>query len=162
MTFGRNEHAIVHGGNIFKLGTRYSEPMRATYADRNGSLTSMVIGCYGIGITRTLACVIEDNHDEKGIVFPESVAPYRYHLVQIGTDAEISELAERLYTQLGAERVLYDDRDVTPRVKFSDADLLGMPHRITVSRRALAAGGVELTCRRTGVSKIVAPDAVDR
>jgi len=145
----------IEVGNIFQLGTQYTLPMHAEFTKRDGSLHPLVMGCYGIGITRMLACVIEDNHDEHGIVFPESIAPYQYHLVQIGTDVDVTSAAEKLYNKLGAEQVLYDDRDATAGVKFTDSDLLGLPHRLTVSKKSLATGCVELKHRKTGVTSLI-------
>lgn len=145
----------IEVGNIFKLGTKYSEPMRATFADSDGSLQPMIMGCYGIGISRVLACIIEANHDDLGIVWPASVAPYDAHLVVLGDQDDVRTAADGLYQQLGASRVLYDDRDATAGVKLTDADLLGLPLRITVSRRSLAAGGAELKVRRSGETRVV-------
>lgn len=150
----------IEVGNIFKLGTQYTLPMQANFTQRDGSLHPLVMGCYGIGITRMLACIIEDNHDEHGIVFPESIAPYKYHLVQLGTDADVIHTAEKIYNQLGAEQVLYDDRNATPGVKFTDSDLLGLPYRLTVSKQTLRTGNVELKNRRTGVMKLIPIDDV--
>jgi prolyl-tRNA synthetase len=145
----------IEVGNIFKLGTYYSKPMQATFTDRDGSSRPFIMGCYGIGITRMLACIIEDNHDEHGIVWPESVAPYRYHLISIGTDEDVTLAADVIYSLLGSEQVLYDDRAATAGVKFTDSDLLGLPYRLTVSRKSLAAGGVELKNRRTGETALI-------
>ncbi|HLO34721.1 MAG TPA: His/Gly/Thr/Pro-type tRNA ligase C-terminal domain-containing protein, partial [Candidatus Deferrimicrobium sp.] len=112
-----------------------------------------VMGCYGIGVTRVVAAAIEQNHDDKGIVWPAEVAPYAAHLVSIGTakDPRVSEVAEQLHQfaiDAGRE-ILWDDRDESPGVKFTDAELLGMPWILTVSPRSLAAGGVEVTERAT-------------
>jgi hypothetical protein len=145
----------IEAGNIFKLGTQYSSPMRAEFTKQDGSLQPLIMGCYGIGITRMLACIIEDNHDDRGIVFPESIAPYRYHLVRIGADADVLKVAERIYNLLGTDHVLYDDRDVTAGVKFTDADLLGFPYRLTVSKKTLAAGSIEVKNRKTGVKRLL-------
>ena len=152
----------IEVGNIFKLGTYYSQSMQATYTDQGGASQPFVMGCYGIGITRMLASIIEDNHDEQGIVWPISVAPYRYHLVAIGNDDEVLQTAEELYRRLGSEQVLYDDRAATAGVKFHDADLLGLPYRLTVSRKSLSAGGIELRNRRSGDVRIIqAEDLAD-
>jgi prolyl-tRNA synthetase len=145
----------IEVGNIFKLGTRYSVPMGAEFAHRDGTLRPFVMGCYGIGITRMLACIIEDNHDEYGIIFPESVAPYKFHLVSVGTDNDVISAADNVYNLLGIEQVLYDDRDVTAGVKFADSDLLGLPYRLTVSKRSLATESVEVKNRRTGEITLV-------
>lgn len=116
----------------------------------------MVMGCYGLGITRLLACVLEQHHDDAGIVWPTSIAPYACSLLVVGNDSSAHEAAEALYVALGAQGALYDERDVSAGVKFADADLLGMPVRVTVSARSLAAGGAELRVRRTGETRIVA------
>lgn len=151
----------IEAGNTFKLGTNYSETMKATYADKDGTLHPLYMGCYGIGITRMLACLVEDNHDDKGIVFPEAVAPYKYHLVRIGDGPEVTAAAEKLYTDLGSARVLYDDRDITAGVKFQDADLVGLPYRLIVSSRSLANGGIEMYERRTSEVSFVTLANVD-
>lgn len=150
----------IEAGNTFKLGTKYSETMACNYTDSDGSVKSMIMGCYGIGITRLLACIIEQNHDERGIIWPVTVAPYLVHLLVAGKEPEAQQTAERLYASLGATKVLYDDRDLGAGAKFTDADLMGMPVRITVSPRSLAAGGVELQVRRTGSVQVVAPENV--
>lgn len=156
-------HAVrgIEAGNTFKLGTKYSEAMGALYQGEDGVARPMVMGCYGIGITRMLACVLEQNHDEHGIIWPQEVAPYPYHLLVAGKEPEPAALADQLYQTLGEGRVLYDDRDLSPGVKFKDADLLGMPLRITISPRSLAAGGVEIRNRRTGKSLVVPVDQVE-
>lgn len=148
----------VEVGNIFQLGTRYSEPMGCTYMDADGRERPVWMGSYGIGSGRLMACIVEEHHDEHGIVWPAPVAPYPAHVVDLGE----TEAAERVYGALvdaGLEPVL-DDRDETAGVKFNDADLLGMPVRLTVSRRSLDAGGVELTPRAGGEDRIVPLDDV--
>ncbi len=144
----------VEVGNIFKLGTKYSEAMGATYLDENGQRKPIVMGSYGIGSGRLLACVIEEHHDEQGIKWPISIAPYQLYLVSLANDKspEVAEAADRIYRQLldaGVE-VLYDDRDERAGVKFNDADLLGIPLRLTVGGRGLKNGTLELKVRRTG------------
>ncbi|HEX5546567.1 MAG TPA: proline--tRNA ligase [Ktedonobacterales bacterium] len=146
----------IEAANIFKLGWKYSETMRATFRDEQGEMQPLVMGCYGLGITRMLACVLEEHHDDAGIIWPSSIAPYAFSLLAAGNDATAREAAEALYTALGAEFTLYDDRDLSAGVKLTDADLLGMPVRITVSARSLAAGGAELRVRRSGETRIVA------
>lgn len=145
----------IEVGNIFKLGTKYSYSMKAEYTDADGHRQPLVMGCYGIGISRMLAAIIEQNHDDKGIVWPTSVAPFAFHLVAVGNDEDVVHTAASVYTELGADHVLYDDRNTTPGVKFMDADLLGLPTRLTVSRRSLNAGGVEVQDRTTGNVRIV-------
>ncbi len=147
----------VEIGNTFKLGTRYSTTMGAYYQDETGKSKPLVMGCYGMGLGRLLACVIEANHDERGIIWPMSVAPYQIHLVPIGIASTIKKAADDLYSDLTAKgfEVLYDDRDESAGVKFNDADLLGMPIRLTISGRSLASGGVELKMRSGSTSRIV-------
>jgi prolyl-tRNA synthetase len=145
----------IEVANTFVFGTRYSAAMGATFASETGEHLPMLTGSYGIGITRLLACVIEAHHDADGIVWSSSVAPYRYHLLTAGQDTEVHAAAEALYAQLGDEHTLYDDRELSAGVKLKDADLLGMPVRIIVSVRSLAAGGAELRARRMGESRVV-------
>jgi prolyl-tRNA synthetase len=148
---------LRHGievGNIFKLGTDFTKALGATYLAEDGSRQLVVMGSYGIGLGRNVACIVEEHHDEKGIVWPPEVAPYPAHLVALGAgkDPAVGEAAEGLYQRLtdaGVE-ILYDDRDESPGVKFTDAELLGMPTILTISTRSLAAGGVEVTDRASG------------
>jgi prolyl-tRNA synthetase len=146
----------IEVGNIFKLGTKFTDAAGATYLGEDGKQHPIVMGSYGIGIGRNVACVVEDHHDEKGIVWPEEVAPYAAHLVAIGANKEprVTEIADRLHDIAeGAgywRQILYDDRNESPGVKFTDAELLGMPWILTVSPRSLAAGGVEVQNRATG------------
>jgi prolyl-tRNA synthetase len=143
----------IEVGQIFKLGTRYSEPLGATFLDEDGSERPILMGSYGIGPARTVAAAIEQNADERGIVWPRSLAPWDVHLVGLGKGGDdVSEAAERLYGELrqaGAE-VIYDDRDAGPGEKLTDAELLGCPLRVVIGRRTLAEGAVETQVRRTG------------
>jgi prolyl-tRNA synthetase len=144
----------IEVGNIFKLGTKYADAAGATFLGEDGREHPIVMGSYGIGVGRNVACIVEAHHDDKGIIWPVEVAPYAAHLVAIGAarDPQVGELAERLHElaiEAGRE-ILYDDRDESPGVKFTDAELLGMPWILTVSPRSLAAGGVEVTNRATG------------
>ncbi len=148
----------IEMGHVFKLGTTYSEKLGATFLDAEGKARPVIMGCYGIGVERLLATVIEANHDERGIIWPESVAPYQAHLVALNIEDEsVREAAEKLYEDLRAAGVdvLYDDREESPGVKFNDADLLGMPLRVTVSRRTLEQGSVELKRRREKETTLV-------
>jgi prolyl-tRNA synthetase len=113
-----------------------------------------------LGITRALACILEQHHDADGILWPSSVAPYRYHLLSAGSDVAICQAAEATYAALDERRTLYDDRALSAGVKLKDADLLGMPLRITVSARSLAAGGAELRLRASGETRIAPLDEV--
>ncbi len=145
----------VEVGNIFQLGTRYSDSLGCKFLDKDGQYKPVIMGSYGIGSGRLLACVAEAHHDEQGLTWPISVAPYQVHLVSL-TGGE--NAATQLYEQLLAEgvEVLYDDRDETPGVKFNDADLIGLPLRLTVSARSLKSGGVEFK-RRTSEEKSIVP-----
>jgi len=144
----------IEVGNIFKLGTTYTDAFGATYLGEDGVAHPIVMGSYGIGVGRNVACIVEAHHDEKGIIWPAEVAPYAAHLVSIGAAKEprVAEVAERLHALAAAagREILWDDRDESPGVKFTDAELLGMPWILTVSPRSLAAGGVEVTERATG------------
>lgn len=140
----------VEVGNIFKLGTRYTEAMGARFLDQDGELKPVVMGSYGIGIGRLLACVAEMHHDDYGLIWPISIAPYPVHLLTLGpADSEATAVAERLYAELQAAGidVLFDDRDRSPGVKFNDADLIGLPLRLTVAARGLQQQSVELKRR---------------
>jgi len=140
----------VEVGNIFKLGTRYTEALGASFLDEDGKAQPIIMGSYGIGVGRLLACVAEESHDDYGLIWPISVAPYPVHLVLLpGKDSEPKEAAEALYKELveaGLEPV-YDDRDERAGVKFNDADLIGLPLRVTVSSRSLKNGGLEFKRR---------------
>ena len=155
----------IEVGHIFKLGLRYSEPLKARYLDAGGAERTIVMGTYGIGVTRTVAAVIEQLHDENGIVWPYSIAPYAVHIVAVNVnDAATRETAERLYEGLEHRGIetLYDDRDERPGAKFKDADLLGMPLRVTVGEKGLRDGVVELRDRRTGaVERVPVAEAVE-
>ena len=142
----------IEVGHIFKLGTKYSEAMGATYLDAEGREKPLVMGCYGIGVGRTVAAAIEQNHDEDGIIFPISIAPFHVYLLPVNTnDPEVMGVSERLYEELEGEgvEVLFDDRDERAGVKFKDADLIGIPLRLTVGERNLKEGKVEIRKRRT-------------
>ncbi len=149
----------IEVGHLFKLGTRYSEALGATYLDASGQPRPIVMGSYGIGTGRLMATVVEQHHDQHGIVWPAEIAPYHAHLVNLGRDAdeETTQAAEALYEDLLAQgfEVLYDDRDERAGVKFNDADLIGVPLRVTVSRRSLAQGGVEVKPRHVGERTVV-------
>ncbi len=156
----------VEVGNIFKLGTRYSDVMGCTFQDKDGQSKPVIMGSYGIGIGRLLACVAEEHHDDNGLTWPISVTPYEVHLVLLPDESgSANEAAERVYTalkQAGID-VLFDDRDERAGVKFNDADLIGLPIRLTVSKKALDAGGVEMKLRQSK-DKIILPlaDVVQR
>jgi len=153
----------IEVGHIFKLGTKYSESMQAMYLDVNGKSKPMVMGCYGIGVGRTAAAAIEQSHDENGIIFPEAIAPFSVLVVLVNpTDEAQKKIAEDLYSELmerGVE-VLLDDRDERPGIKFKDADLVGIPLRVTVGKNAVKDMKVDLKWRKTGnVQQVPVDDA---
>ena len=150
----------IEGGHIFVLGTHYSDKMNATFLDAKGSSRSIVMGCYGIGVTRLIAAIMEQHHDEHGIRWPVNVAPYQVIITPIGKDEEPLAKATEIYEALRAEGVetLLDDRPERPGVKFKDADLLGIPVRITVGSRGLKQGTVELKKRINSESQDVPAD----
>ncbi|MBA2870840.1 prolyl-tRNA synthetase [Anoxybacillus calidus] len=142
----------IEVGHVFKLGTRYSEAMNATYLDENGRTQTMIMGCYGIGVSRTMAAIAEQFSDENGLVWPVAVAPFHLHLISVNPkNDEQRHLADELYEKLqnNGYEVLYDDRQERPGVKFADSDLIGIPVRITVGKRA-GEGIVEIKVRQTG------------
>ncbi|MBW1645204.1 MAG: proline--tRNA ligase, partial [Deltaproteobacteria bacterium] len=159
---------IVRGievGHIFKLGTKYSRALKATFLDREGKEQLLVMGCYGIGVGRTVAAAIEQHHDQQGIIFPWAIAPFK--VVLLGLDSkneEVTAFGDRLYRQLrerGLE-TLYDDRDERPGIKFKDADLIGAPLRITVGRKGFARGVIEVRERRTGAQEEIPVDDLEK
>ena len=151
----------IEVGHVFKLGTGYSEAMNAVFQDKEGKDQPMVMGCYGIGVSRIVAAAIEQNHDKDGMIFPMPLAPMQVILLNLGLkDEQITQTAESLYRDLQAKGidVLLDDRDERPGFKFKDADLLGIPLRITVGKRLSKDGIVELRQRRNGVTEDLAPE----
>lgn len=150
----------IEVGHVFKLGTRYSEAMNATFLDENGKSKPMIMGCYGIGVSRTMAAVAEQFNDENGLVWPVNIAPFDLHLIAINMkDENQASLAEELYATLKQNRydVLMDDRQERPGVKFADSDLIGLPVRITVGKKA-SEGIVEVKIRKTGEMQEVHKD----
>ena len=152
---GHGQLQIVRGievGHIFQLGRKYSEAMNATVLDEAGSAVAMLMGCYGIGVTRIVAAAIEQNHDQRGIIWPDPIAPFQVALVPLNLQKSerVRAAADALYGELGAAgiEVLYDDRDARPGVKFADAELFGIPHRLVVGERGLEAGTLEYRHRR--------------
>jgi prolyl-tRNA synthetase len=152
----------IEVGQVFKLGTKYSESMGCTFLDENQQEKPMVMGCYGIGITRTVAAAVEQNYDADGIIWPWPIAPYHIHLLNLDPgNAEVSEVANRLEKELEAAgfEVLHDDREgMSPGARFKDADLLGFPLRATVGTRGLKEGLVELRDRRTKAIRKFQPE----
>ncbi|HEY2417809.1 MAG TPA: proline--tRNA ligase [Steroidobacteraceae bacterium] len=157
---GHGKLSVVRGievGHIFQLGCKYSASMNATVLDEAGMPVQMFMGCYGIGVTRIVAAAIEQNHDERGIIWPDPIAPFHVVLVPLNMDksVQVRTAADALYAQLLAAgiEVLYDDRDARPGVKFADAELLGIPHRIVIGERGLKAGTLEYRHRRASESE---------
>ncbi len=151
------EHRGIEVGQVFYLGKKYSEAMKATYLDPNGKGQIMEMGCYGIGIGRTAAAAIEQNHDEKGILWPLPIAPFQVEVISLSQDADVVKTAEKIAADLAKEgiEVLYDDRDERAGVKFADADLIGIPFYLVVGSKGLKDNSVELKLRKTGeVQKI--------
>jgi len=168
---GKGTLSIKRGievGHIFQLGTKYSEALNATVLDENGKAVVMPMGCYGIGITRVVAACIEQNHDAQGIIWPDAIAPFHLVIVQIDAhkSEQVAEIGDRLYEQaqkLGVE-VLLDDRDkkTSPGVKFADAELMGIAHRLVVSPRALADGVIEYKNRVAEEKQLIAKDEIEQ
>ncbi len=153
----------IEVGHTFKLGTVFSEKLNACYLDNEGKRKSILMGCYGIGIGRLLAAIIEQNHDEKGIIWPINIAPFHVHLCALSvSDPQVQKAAEELYQRLTTAGidVLYDDREESAGIKFNDADLLGIPVRLTISPRTIKAGQVELKWRSADEIKLISPDEI--
>ncbi|HEY8049751.1 MAG TPA: His/Gly/Thr/Pro-type tRNA ligase C-terminal domain-containing protein, partial [Ramlibacter sp.] len=164
---GKGKLAIERGievGHIFFLGTKYSAPMNATFLDEGGKPQVMQMGCYGIGVTRLPAAAIEQNNDERGIIWPDAIAPFTVVICPIGMDrsAEVKSAAQQLHDDLAAAGidVMLDDRGERPGVMFADWELVGVPHRIVISDRGLKEGQVEYQHRRdSAATKIAASEA---
>jgi prolyl-tRNA synthetase len=164
---GKGTLGIARGievGHIFQLGRKYSQAMNATVLDEQGQSVTMFMGCYGIGVTRVVAAAIEQNHDERGILWPEPIAPFTVSLIPINLQKSerVREVAERLYGELQAAgiEVLFDDRDARPGVKFADDELLGIPHRLVVGDKGLDRGAIEYKSRADGTGADVPLEAV--
>ncbi|MHB9033151.1 MAG: proline--tRNA ligase [Anaerolineae bacterium] len=148
----------IEAGHVFKLGTKYSAKVGATFLDKNGAAQPLIMGSYGIGTGRLLACIIEQNHDVRGIIWPKTVTPFHVHMVSLGTNNPVVvDAADALYQQLvrAGYEVLYDDRSESAGVKFNDADLIGIPVRITISKRTLEQGSVEYKQRSSDTVELV-------
>ena len=145
------EHTAVEVGNIFTLGTKFSDALDLNYTDEDGTSKRVIMGSYGIGPSRVMGLIAEHFSDDKGLVWPENIAPAKAYLVRIGNDMAVAH-ADALYDELMAQgiEVLYDDRDERPGNKFADAELMGIPYRVTVSDRLIEAGQYEYTVRATG------------
>lgn len=150
----------VEVGNIFPLETKYTDGLDVYYTDEDGNQQSIIMGCYGIGISRLMGVIAEHFSDDKGLVWPESIAPFKLYLVSIG-EKGVAE-ADKLYAELTEKgiEVLYDDRDARPGEKFADAELMGIPHRLTVSDRGVEAGTFELTERGSGETRVLTRDEI--
>lgn len=162
------ERKGIEVGHIFKLGTKYSAPMNCTYTNEAGNVIPMVMGCYGIGISRIAAAAVEQHHDASGIVWPFAIAPYHVHLIGLNLDdEEVKQAAMSAYETLNSAglETLFDDRDLRAGEKFADADLIGLPVRLTISKRTVGAGGVEIKFRDAGKETAVVlglGDAIDK
>jgi prolyl-tRNA synthetase len=163
---GKGSLQIARGievGHIFQLGTKYSDALGATVQDQDGKDCPMAMGCYGIGVTRIVGAAIEQNHDERGIIWPEPLAPFQVALIAINMhkSERLREAADRLYAELTGQgmEVLFDDRDARPGVKFADAELIGIPHRLVISERGLDAGELEYRHRRDTESRVLKREA---
>jgi len=153
----------IEVGHVFKLGTKYSKAMKAIYLDKNGKEQNMVMGCYGIGVGRTVAACIEQYHDDNGIIWPLAIAPYQAIITPVNmNDHELAATAENLYADLLSQgvEVILDDRDERAGVKFKDADLIGIPLRVTIGPKNLAAGKVEIKIRKSGEINILSVEEV--
>ena len=150
----------IEVGHIFKLGTKYSEAMQCVYLDEKGERQPMIMGCYGLGVGRTVAAAIEQSHDDDGIIWPIPIAPFEAVVTSVGREEAVLSTANELYEKLLAAGVdvLFDDRDERPGVKFKDADLIGFPLRITVGAKSLANGQVEFSTRKEKQKNLIAPD----
>lgn len=152
----------IEVGQVFMLGTKYSEAMKATVKDENGKDIPMIMGCYGIGVTRAIAAVIEQHHDDRGIIWPEEIAPFKVAIVAIkpSKSQEVKDLSEKLYKdlQMAGVEVLFDDRDERPGVMFADVELMGIPHIITIGEKSLKDGVIEYKLRKTGEKETIAID----
>jgi len=152
------EKKAVEVGNIFKLGAKYSLPFDLKFRDKDGSEKSVIMGCYGIGLSRLMGAIVEINHDDKGIIWPKSAAPFLVHLICVENDKKIKVAAEKIYKTLLKENieVLFDDRqDKTAGEKFADADLIGLPLRLVVSKKTESAKSVEIKMRGEAKAKLV-------
>ena len=155
----------IEAGQIFKLGTKYSEAMGATFMDENGKEKPFIMGCYGVGVSRTLAAAVEQCHDDAGIVWPLAIAPAQVCVVPLAVKDEVVQpAAEDIAAKLARQgwEVVVDDRQERPGVKFADADLIGWPLQITVGKRGLDAGNVEVKVRKTGEKFDVPLDALEQ
>jgi prolyl-tRNA synthetase len=152
----------IEVGHVFKLGTKYSDAMNCTFLDEQGQRQPMIMGCYGLGVGRTVAAAVEQSHDDDGIIWPMPIAPFEVVVTAVGKEENVRATAESVYQKLLAAGVdaLYDDRDERPGVKFKDADLIGFPLRIAVGAKSLAGGNIEWSWRKDRAKQLGAPDEV--
>lgn len=150
----------IEVGNIFPLETKYTDALDVYYTDEKGQKQSIIMGCYGVGISRLMGVLAEHFADEKGLVWPENVAPAKVYLARLGAQPEVTKMADELYSELTAKtiEVLYDDRDIRPGEKFADADLMGLPYRVVVSGKTLEQGTYEVKSRRSSEAQFVSQD----
>jgi len=149
--------SCIEVGHIFYLGTKYSQAMAAKFTDKDGREKPVVMGCYGIGLGRLMAAIIEVSHDGQGIIWPASVAPYQVHLIALEVEGKVKKAAEQIYQdgQKAGQEILYDDRDKNPGEKFAEADLIGIPLRLVVSQKTIAEDSVELKKRNSDKKELV-------
>lgn len=152
----------IEVGQVFYLGTKYSQSMQALYLDDKGAKQRMVMGCYGIGIGRTAAAAIEQNHDAQGIIWPKKLAPFSVEIISLGEDANVLETSTQLERELKGKgyEILLDDRDERAGVKFNDADLIGIPYQMVVGTKGILKNEVELKCRKTGKKELIPVEQV--
>ncbi len=150
----------IETGHVFMLGTKYSQTMNATFLDSQGEEQVAIMGCYGIGVTRTAAAAIEQNHDQKGIIWPLPIAPFQIHLLPLSQSEKVSDVTMSLYSQLTEHNieVLWDDRDERAGVKFNDADLIGVPYHVIIGEKGLKQGTIEIKDRKTGAVTQISPE----
>jgi prolyl-tRNA synthetase len=158
------EGKSIEVGNVFPLKTKYSKAMKAFFVDKDGKRKLIIMGCYGIGPSRTMGAIVEVHHDEKGIIWPKEVAPFQIHLIQIENNKKVEKIAEKLYQDLQRKgiEVLYDDREKSPGEKFADADLIGIPYRFVVSEKSLRKGCIEVKKRDSQEIKLVKIQSLKR
>ncbi len=151
------EQTVIEVGHVFKLGTKYSEVLNAVFTTTDGEIKPVIMGCYGIGVSRLIAAIIEQNNDKDGIIWPKEVSPYDLLIAPLNvTDLKTKEVAEKIYKELSTEfNVLLDDRDERPGVKFKDADLIGIPLRVIIGEKNLKAGKLELVKRQNKETSFV-------
>ena len=147
----------IEVGNIFKLGTKYSVPFGLKFREQDGKEKDVIMGCYGLGPARIMGTIAEISHDDKGIIWPENVAPYKYHLLILGENEAVKKEANALYEKLAetGTEVLYDDRELSAGEKFAEADLIGLPYRLVISAKTIAQKSVEIKKRNEKETRLV-------